>query len=112
MMLMSAYVELTMAQSARDLFAHLGYPMYLLTILGVAKVLGVIGIWQTKVTFLKEWAYAGFMIDFTGALASHLIVADRPQTYFPAVVALVLVVTSYVTFRKLNSVNSTLAQNQ
>ena len=39
---------------------HLGYPIYLLTILGVWKILGVVAVLIPKFPLLKEWAYAGF----------------------------------------------------
>jgi hypothetical protein len=39
---------------------HLGYPIYLLTILGIWKLLGVAGLLIPKFPLLKEWAYAGF----------------------------------------------------
>jgi hypothetical protein len=56
--------------------AHLGYPEYLLTILGVAKLLGALALLQTWAPTLREWAYAGFTIDLLGATASHLFRGD------------------------------------
>jgi uncharacterized membrane protein YphA (DoxX/SURF4 family) len=55
---------------------HLGYPPYLLTILGVWKVLGAIVIVVPGLPRLKEWAYAGIVFDLTGAVASHAASAD------------------------------------
>jgi uncharacterized membrane protein YphA (DoxX/SURF4 family) len=43
-----------------DWITHLGYPVYLLTILGVWKVLGTVAVLIPKFPLLKEWAYAGF----------------------------------------------------
>ena len=54
----------------------LGYPVYLLTILGIWKILGVIAILIPRFKLLKEWAYAGFFFAMTGALASHLACGD------------------------------------
>ncbi|SHG72886.1 DoxX-like family protein [Fodinibius roseus] len=51
----------------------LGYPPYLLNILLVAKVLGAIVLLQSTFKTIKEWAYAGFAIDFTGAAVSGII---------------------------------------
>ncbi|HXL73431.1 MAG TPA: DoxX family protein, partial [bacterium] len=47
----------------------LGYPAYLCTILGVAKILGCIAVLfgSKKFRTLKEWAYAGFTFDLLGA---------------------------------------------
>lgn len=101
-MLFSAYMELTKSPGAPEVMIHLGYPIYLLYILGVAKILGVIGIWQNKVHFLREWAYAGFMIDVSGALASHLFVGDGVQMYGMSVATMIIILISYASFKKLN----------
>ena len=50
--------------------AKLGYPVYLLTILGVWKLLGAIALLMPRFPRLKEWAYAGTFIEMTGAAAS------------------------------------------
>ncbi|HEU5364851.1 MAG TPA: DoxX family protein, partial [Hanamia sp.] len=63
-------------QGGVDMITHLGYPVYLLTILGIWKVLGVIAILIPKFPLLKEWAYAGFFFVMTGAIFSHLVVND------------------------------------
>lgn len=54
----------------------LGYPEYLATILGFWKVCGVIAILLPGLGLVKEWAYAGFFFDLTGASASHAMVQD------------------------------------
>jgi hypothetical protein len=55
---------------------HLGYPEYLLTILGVAKLLGGLAILQGKNRTIKEWGYAGYTYILLGASASHLLAGD------------------------------------
>ncbi|MCU0451462.1 MAG: DoxX family protein [Bernardetiaceae bacterium] len=55
---------------------HLGYPEYLATILGVAKLLAVVALLYPGFPRLKEWAYAGVAIDFIGAGLSHLATGD------------------------------------
>jgi DoxX-like family len=76
LMLLSAAMYLSGAAQIRDTLAHLGYPGYLLTILGTAKLLGALALLQTRATVLSEWAYAGFTIDLIGATASHLFAGD------------------------------------
>ena len=56
----------------RDLFERLGYPQYLLTILGIWKLLGAVALVIPRFSRLKEWAYAGVLFDLTGAVASLL----------------------------------------
>jgi uncharacterized membrane protein YphA (DoxX/SURF4 family) len=62
--------------------AHLGYPAYLVMILGVWKLLGGIALLVPRFPRLKEWAYAGTFFDYTGALASGLYLGrDDPGTF-------------------------------
>ncbi|WP_437915770.1 DoxX family protein [Sorangium sp. So ce302] len=56
--------------------AHLGYPAYFATLLGVWKVLGAVALFAPRFPRLKEWAYAGIFFDLTGAAASHAAVGD------------------------------------
>ncbi|MGK3962652.1 DoxX family protein [Sorangium sp. So ce118] len=56
--------------------AHLGYPPYFATILGLWKVLGAMALLAPRFPRLKEWAYAGILFDLTGAAASHAAVGD------------------------------------
>jgi hypothetical protein len=64
----------------------LGYPAYLCTILGVAKILGSIAILFSSKKFrtLKEWAYAGFTFDLLGASASYALHGGEPVMHIAA----------------------------
>ncbi|MCW5514796.1 DoxX family protein [Muriicola sp. Z0-33] len=42
-------------------FQHFGYPEDLIYPLAIAKLFGLSAIWGNFSTFLKEWAYAGFL---------------------------------------------------
>ena len=79
----------------------LGYPTYLLTILGVWKILGVVAILIPKFPLLKEWAYAGFFFAMSGAIISHLAVNDEAMTLFGPILLLILTVASWY-FRPAN----------
>jgi hypothetical protein len=100
LILLGAFFDVAAGPDARAALAHLGYPAYLLYIVGWAKILGIIGIWQNKVAFLREWAYAGLMIDVTGALASSIFSGDAPSLWIPAIIGMILVGVSYALFRK------------
>ncbi len=65
----------------RGVLAHLGYPPYLLTILGVWAIPGAIVLLAPRWPRLKEWAYAGAVFTYTGAVASHLAVGDGPGSW-------------------------------
>ncbi len=74
---------------------YLGYPVYLLTILGVWKILGVIALLIPKFPLLKEWAYAGFFFIMSGAIFSHIAVGDSVKEIFPSVLLLIMTVVSW-----------------
>ena len=57
---------------ARGVTDRLGYPGYFLVILGTWKLLGAVALAVPRFPRLKEWAYAGVVFDFTGAIASQL----------------------------------------
>lgn len=107
-MISTAIVQLMKHPDEVQNFTTLGYPMYLMTIIGVWKILGVIAILIPKAPLLKEWAYAGFVFAMSGAVISHLIVGDPFSKTFPALLLLVLVIISWYfrpADRKIISIN-------
>src|SRR6266516_7956187 len=56
-----------------DIVTQLGYPVYVLKILGVLKLAGAAVLFAPRLPRLKEWAYAGVMFELTGAAASHVL---------------------------------------
>ena len=49
----------------------LGYPVYILAIIGIFKIPGSVTIVVPGFLRLKEWAYAGIVFELSGAVASH-----------------------------------------
>src|SRR3954465_11836904 len=94
-MLSSGIVQLFRMKAEVDFTAHLGYPSYLLTILGVWKILGVVALLVPKFPLLKEWAYAGFFFTMSGAIFSHIAVGDTMKELFPSLLLLILTVISW-----------------
>jgi hypothetical protein len=87
---------------------HLGYPVYILTILGVWKILGVTALLIPKFPLLKEWAYAGFFFAMSGAVYSHIAIGDPFSELIPALSQVVMTVVSWYfrpADRKLNFVH-------
>jgi uncharacterized membrane protein YphA (DoxX/SURF4 family) len=76
---------------------HLGYPVYLLTILGVWKILGAIVLLAPRLPRLKEWAYAGSFFVYAGAVASGIALGlDDPGTFiWPPLIFAVLTLASW-----------------
>jgi uncharacterized membrane protein YphA (DoxX/SURF4 family) len=82
-------------QGDAEMLTHLGYPLYLLTILGVWKMLGSAAVLLPKFPLLKEWAYAGFFFVTTGAMVSHIAAGDPVTSIFPALLLLALTMISW-----------------
>ncbi len=74
---------------------HLGYPVYVATLLSSWKLLGAIAITAPGFPRLKEWAYAGFVFDLTGAAVSHAAVGDSLIEIVVPLVFLGLVLASW-----------------
>jgi uncharacterized membrane protein YphA (DoxX/SURF4 family) len=77
----------------------LGYPVYFVPFIGVAKTLGVIAILVPGFPRLKEWAYAGLFFDLIGATYSIIAVGNIQGVGF-MVLPLALAVTSYLFYTK------------
>ncbi|WP_138475527.1 DoxX family protein [Dyadobacter bucti] len=88
-------VQLIKMDEEVTMMKHLGYPVYILTIIGVWKILGVVAILVPKFPLVKEWAYAGFFFVMSGAVFSHLAVGDGAKEYFGPVLLIVLTVVSW-----------------
>ncbi|MET7259175.1 DoxX family protein [Dyadobacter fermentans] len=88
-------VQLMKVKEEADMFARLGYPEYLLTIIGVWKILGVVAVLIPKFPLLKEWAYAGFFFCMSGAIISHMALGDPIGEVAPPLLLLVLTVISW-----------------
>ncbi len=78
-----------------EIVIRLGYPLYLLTILGIWKILGIIIILIPKFTLAKEWAYAGFFFAMSGAAISHLAVGQPFTEAIPSLILLVITILSW-----------------
>ena len=62
-----------------DVVTSLGYPTYVLTILGLLKVPGAIVLFLPRLPRLKEWAYAGIVFELTVAAGSHAAVGHSVE---------------------------------
>ena len=80
---------------------HLGYPVYFVTLLTVFKVLGAIVLIVPKFPRnVKEWAYAGFGIDFISAFVSIWVVDGFLGVLALPAFAFLVLILSYVTYDK------------
>ena len=97
-MLSTGAVQLFKAKEGQggvDMITHLGYPIYLETIIGIWKIMGVVAVLIPKFPLLKEWAYAGFFFVMSGAFFSHIASGDSATELIPSLLLLFLIVTSW-----------------
>lgn len=94
-MLSTGIVQLLKMDEEVTMMQHLGYPIYLLTIIGIWKILGVAIVLIPKFTLLKEWAYAGFFFTMSGAIFSHFACGDEAKEFFGPTLLLILTVVSW-----------------
>jgi hypothetical protein len=89
------------SELAKEGIRHLGYPGYFGVMLMVFKVAGALSLIIPQIpSRIKEWAYAGFAIDFISAFVSTWVVDGlKPLTFFPLVFVVILVF-SYVFYHK------------
>ena len=89
----SASMYFSNTEGVKQYFEILNYPSYIVVPLAIAKVLGIIAILYRKISFLKEWAYAGFIFDGILAATAHFVANDGGHMF--AIVVIIASVTSY-----------------
>jgi hypothetical protein len=106
LMFMDGMAGITRQQAGIDVMHQLGYPVYFLSIAGLAKILGAVAIVQNKFKTIKEWAYAGFAINFFGACASQSFAGNNVFfAVFPLIVFAVMLVP-YFLWKKYERIKS------
>jgi uncharacterized membrane protein YphA (DoxX/SURF4 family) len=83
------------AEAVRDAFAELGYPAYVMTMLGACKVLGGLALLVPVLPRLEEWAYAGITFNLIGAAVSHAAVGHSAAKVIAPLVVLGIVLASW-----------------
>lgn len=94
-MVSTGMVQLLRVQEEVDNFTQLGYPLYLMSLIGMLKILGVVAVLVPRFVVLKEWAYAGFLFTMTGAVYSHIISGHSMDRIFPPLLLLALTLVSW-----------------
>jgi hypothetical protein len=87
--------DLLRIEYVRTILTHLGYPSYLLFILGICKLPCAVAILVPRFVRLKEWAYAGAIFNYLGATASWVCVGDGPGGWLPPLVFASLTMASW-----------------
>lgn len=98
----SGYLEITKNPLVWEHTIQMGYPPYFITTLGIAKIAGVIVLLiPNKLGWLKEWVFAAFFFDVIFAFISGYSIGGISELVKP-VVAFVLILITYIMFRKIN----------
>ena len=84
-------------------FESFGYPTYLVYPYGILKLIGIVVLWLPNFKALKEWAYSAFFFAFVLAFFAHFMVNDGE--HFGAIIAIVLLLISYIFYKRMNSKN-------
>jgi uncharacterized membrane protein YphA (DoxX/SURF4 family) len=79
----------------RDGVAELGYPVYLVTLLGGCKFLGGLALLAPRLPRLKEWAYAGITFNLVAAAMSHAAVGHPPAKVLAPLLVLGVALASW-----------------
>ena len=74
---------------------HLGYPMYLMTIISAWYIVAGLVVLVPHSPRVKEWAYSGLFINYTGAVASRLAVGDGASALVGPLVFTAFLVASW-----------------
>lgn len=103
MMIFSGYLYIT-DPNMDEAFGHLGFPSYFRIELAIAKIIGAgVLLLPFVPSFLKEWAFAGFIITFISALIAHSANGDPTSALVGPLVALTLTIIAYIYHNKLKS---------
>jgi hypothetical protein len=96
-------------QEMSDIYNTLQFPRWLHPLLGVTKFMAVISLVtilfnvSANPKWLKEWTYAGIFFNGTLALIAHLMISEPFELAMPAIMVIVLVIISRVSWGKLNN---------
>ena len=93
-MLIGSFWDLSRSTLAVEILMRLGYPLYMLAIIGTWKLLAIPALLMPGYPRLKEWTYAGIFFLATGAISSHAACGDG-KGLIPPLVLLLITVASW-----------------
>lgn len=87
--------DLLRAQTVAETIRHLGYPWYFCYLLGAGKLLAAAALLHPKTRILREWAYAGIIIELVSSFASHSFVGDARSLRIAPLIVLAIVAVAW-----------------
>ncbi|MCB9764216.1 MAG: DoxX family protein [Alphaproteobacteria bacterium] len=91
-----AVMDIVQPSMIVDMMHAIDMPLYILTLVGVWKLLGVVALALPRLGRLNEWAYAGFFFDLTGAAWCHTMGGDTAASVVTPLVFLIPLGASYL----------------
>ncbi|HLG02293.1 MAG TPA: DoxX family protein, partial [Bacteroidia bacterium] len=99
-MIFSAIPNIRVVDEAKQFLTHLGYPVYFIPFIGVAKLLGSIALLIPSFRYIKEWAYAGLFFNLIGAVYSNLVTDGFHPSMLVMLAVFAVAITSYIYNRR------------
>lgn len=94
-------------QTVKAIHNDMGYPLYFIPFIGVAKLLGVVGILVPRFPRLKEFAYAGLLFDLVAVVYTLAAIGATAGDFLFLSVFLLLWVLSYTLYHRLRKEGNT-----
>ena len=107
MLIMSSGIYLFDNETVQETFKVLGYPTYLIYPLVAAKLSAAAILLSQKGSKIKEWVYAALFFEFVLAFFAHVMIGDGDQ--IGAVIAIALLLISYVSGKRIFKVKKSLS---
>jgi DoxX-like family len=96
---------LSSPEAVKGMHEGLGYPLYFIPFIGVAKILGVAAMLIPGYPRVKEWAYAGLLFDLSGATYSIIASGQPAANWIFMVLPLGVGVCAYIFYRKKSKIS-------
>jgi DoxX-like family len=92
-------------ETIKMLHDGMGYPIYFIQFISIAKILGAVAILIPGLKRIKEWAYAGLFFDLAGAIYSGIAAAKGvdPKMLFMLAWIVPGILSYYYWTKKMNA---------
>ncbi|PSR53446.1 DoxX family protein [Adhaeribacter arboris] len=101
LLLMAGITEAIQPESGRQIMQHLGYPVHIMLVIGVGKILAVVALVQTRFRVIKEWAYAGITFNLIGAFVARAYAGDSIGLILSPLIFLSVMFLSYFLWKQV-----------
>jgi hypothetical protein len=98
------------ADEVKGIHDGLGFPVYFIPFIGLAKMLGVIAILIPGYPRIKEWAYAGLTFDLIAATYAMYCVPPPQGAWYFMFIFLALAAAAYIYYHKMLALKKALTE--